>query len=347
VFPFQVISVTPKLPEAVGRLRELAYNLWFSWDPRARELFRKINGDLYEEVGQNPVKFLMRVHEDDLEAVGQNEEYLKLYRNVFERFDAYLNGPFWFTNRFPDHAGHTVAYFSAEFGLHESHPIYSGGLGLLAGDHCKAASDLGLPFVGVGILYRHGYFTQKINREGWQEADYPELNFFELPMAQVTNEDGGQLTVPVDFPGRKVYLQVWRVAVGRVNIYLLDADHPRNSREDRRLTGQLYGGDREYRLAQEIILGVGGVRALRALGIQPYVWSDCGSWSSPASSTTWPVRRCARTPFSPPIRRFRPGTTSSRPTRWTSISAPSTGSWGLTGPPLWTWGSTGSTTCST
>lgn len=272
MFPFQVISVTPRLPEAVSRLRELAYNLWFSWDPRARELFRKINGDLYEEVGQNPVKFLMRVHEDDLEAVCQDEAYLKLYRNVFERFDGYLNSPFWFSNRFPDHAGHTVAYFSAEFGLHESHPIYSGGLGLLAGDHCKAASDLGLPFVGVGLLYRHGYFTQKINREGWQEADYPVLNFFELPMAQVTNDDGSQLAVSVDFPGRKVYLQVWRVAVGRVNIYLLDADHPRNSWEDRRLTGQLYGGDREYRLSQEIILGVGGVRALRAMGIQPCVW---------------------------------------------------------------------------
>ncbi|MCL6638386.1 MAG: alpha-glucan family phosphorylase [Firmicutes bacterium] len=272
MFSFRVISVTPKLPEAISRLRELAYNLWFSWDPRARELFRRINDRLYEEVGHNPVKFLMKVHEDDLEAASQDEEYISLYKSVFEKFDLYLNGPFWFSNRFPEHAGHTVAYFSAEFGLHESHPIYSGGLGLLAGDHCKSASDLGLPFVGVGLLYRQGYFTQKINREGWQEADYPELNFFELPMVKVVNPDGSQLTVQVEFPGRKVYLHVWKVAVGRVNIYLLDADHPRNSGDDRRLTAQLYGGDRDYRLAQEILLGIGGVRALRALDIAPYVW---------------------------------------------------------------------------
>lgn len=272
MFPFRVVSVTPKLPEPIGRLRELAYNMWFSWNPRARELFRQINGKLYDELEHNPVKFLMRVEEKELEAAARNEEYLKLYGAVFEQFDRYMKSPLWFANNFPEHTGHVIAYFSAEFGLHESHPIYSGGLGLLAGDHCKSASDLGIPFVGVGLLYRYGYFNQKINREGWQEAEYPQLNFFELPIAPVTNPDGSQLTVQVELPGRRVSLQIWNITVGRVNLYLLDSDHPYNSEGDRRLTGQLYGGDRDYRLSQEILLGIGGVQALRALGIKPCAW---------------------------------------------------------------------------
>lgn len=272
MFPFRVVSVTPKLPELIGRLRELAYDFWFSWKPGGVEIFRSISAELWREVGHNPVKFLMRIHEEDLEAVAHDEDYLALYRRVFDLYDRYLSEETWFSKRYPTHKKDVIAYFSAEFGLHESHPIYSGGLGLLAGDHCKSASDLGLPFIGVGLLYKHGYFTQKINGEGRQEAEYPHLNFFELPIAPVNNTDGSQLAVSVEMPGRTIYVQVWKTKVGRVSIYLLDTDTPKNIAEDRHLTGQLYGGDRQYRISQEILLGVGGVRALRAMGINPRAW---------------------------------------------------------------------------
>lgn len=272
MFSFRVVSVTPKLPELISRLRELAYDFWFSWNPAALELFRLINPELWHEVGHNPVKFLMRVQEQDLEAAAQDEDYLVLYRRVIELYDRYLSDETWFAKNYPDHKKDLIAYFSAEFGLHESHPIYSGGLGLLAGDHCKSASDLGLPFIGVGLLYKHGYFTQRISGEGRQEAEYPHLNFFEMPIMPVNNPDGSHLAVSVELPGRQVYVQVWRVKVGRINIYLLDTDTPRNIVEDRYLTGQLYGGDRQYRISQEILLGVGGVRALRAMGINPRAW---------------------------------------------------------------------------
>lgn len=272
MFPFRVVSVTPKLPKPIDRLRELAYDFWFSWNPVGIEFFRSINPDLWREVRHNPVKFLMSVQEKDLEAASQDEEYLFLYKRVFELYDRYLTEDTWFSKQYPEHKEDQIAYFSAEFGLHESHPIYSGGLGLLAGDHCKSASDLGLPFTGVGLLYKQGYFDQRINAEGWQEVAYPYLNFYELPITRVNKPDGSLLTVPVDLPGRTVHAQVWRVKVGRVNIYLLDTDNPKNTPEDRLLTGQLYGGDRQYRLSQEILLGIGGVRALRAVGINPRAW---------------------------------------------------------------------------
>ncbi|MCL6635569.1 MAG: alpha-glucan family phosphorylase, partial [Peptococcaceae bacterium] len=272
MFPYRVVSVIPKLPEAIGRLRELAYDFWFSWKPGGVEVFRAINPELWRQVNHNPVKFLMSVHEEDLEAAAQDEDYLLLYERVFEHYDRYMSEETWFARQYPEHGDALIAYFSAEFGLHESHPIYSGGLGLLAGDHCKSASDLGLPFVGVGLLYRHGYFTQKINSQGGQEAEYPHLNFFELPITPVNNPDGSQLTVSVEMPGRVVYAQVWKAKVGRVSIYLLDTDTPKNIKEDRHLTGTLYGGDRQYRISQELLLGVGGVRALRAMGINPKAW---------------------------------------------------------------------------
>lgn len=272
MFPFRVVSVTPELPESIGRLRELAYDFWFCWKTGGVEVFRLISPELWREVGHNPVRFLMRVSEEDLETASQDEDYLMLYRRVFKLYDRYILEKTWFAKRYPEHKGDVIAYFSAEFGLHESHPIYSGGLGLLAGDHCKSASDLGLPFIGVGLLYRHGYFNQKINAEGGQEAEYPQLNFFELPMTPVNNPDGSQLTVSVELPGRTVVVQVWKVKVGRIFIYLLDTDTPKNSLEDRNLTGQLYGGDRQYRISQEILLGIGGVRALRAMGVNPRAW---------------------------------------------------------------------------
>ncbi|MDD4237281.1 MAG: alpha-glucan family phosphorylase [Desulfotomaculaceae bacterium] len=272
MFPFRVVSVTPKLPAAICRLKELAYDFWFSWKPEAVELFRTIKPDLWRESGHNPARFLIKVSSEDLERVAGDDDYLAMYRRVFELYDSYKSEETWFAKHYPEHKEDVIAYFSAEFGLHESHPIYSGGLGLLAGDHCKSASDLGLPFVGVGLLYKNGYFTQKINSEGRQEAVYPHLNFIELPITPVYNSKGSQLTVKLEMPGRDIYILVWKVKVGRIWIYLLDADTPKNTGDDRRLTGTLYGGDQQYRISQEILLGVGGVKALCEMGIVPHVW---------------------------------------------------------------------------
>ncbi len=272
MFPFRIVSVTPGLPEPISRLREIAYDFWFSWSPAGIEFFRSINPELWREVEHNPVKFLMRVQKEDLDRAAHDDDYLVLYKRTLDLYDRYISRKTWFDGKYPEYREDIIAYFSAEFGLHESHPIYSGGLGLLAGDHCKSASDLGLPFIGVGLLYKQGYFHQRINSEGMQEAEYPHLNFYELPITPVHNPDGSQLDVTVELQGRTVFVQVWQVKVGRVTVYLLDTDTSKNSPQDRNLTGQLYGGDREYRLSQEIVLGVGGVRALRAMRINPSVW---------------------------------------------------------------------------
>lgn len=272
MFYFRAVSVNPPLPERVKRLRELSRNLWFSWHKPARELFRTINPDLWERVGHNPVKMLLQVKQEDLARVAADGEYLSRYDAVMNEFDLYMQGEKWFQRSYPGYRDRPIAYFSAEFGLHESCPVYSGGLGVLAGDHAKSASDLGLPLVGVGLMYRHGYFNQQINREGWQEAVYPSLNFNEMPVTPVVGSSGLETTVAVEYPGRTVFARIWEVRVGLTRIFLLDADLPLNLEEDRRITGQLYGGGRENRIAQEILLGVGGVRALKALGITPAVW---------------------------------------------------------------------------
>ena len=272
MFSFRVVSVTPKLPASICRLKELAYDFWFSWKPEAIELFRAVKPDLWRETGHNPARFLIKVSSEDLERVARDDDYLAMYRRVFALYDRYKSEETWFAAHYPEHKEDVVAYFSAEFGLHESHPIYSGGLGLLAGDHCKSASDLGLPFVGVGLLYKHGYFTQTINAEGRQGAVYPHLNFIELPITPVYDAKGGHLTIKLELPGRNIFILVWKVQVGRSRIYLLDADTPKNTGDDRRLTGTLYGGDHQYRIAQEILLGVGGVKALYEMGVSPRVW---------------------------------------------------------------------------
>lgn len=274
MYYIRTLTVAPKLPAEISRLNELARNLWFSWNTRAQELFQRINSSLWEEMKHNPVRFLLNVSQEELEKAARDKDYLALYNQVMDELHNYMNAhtQTWFNCQYPQYANHVIAYFSAEFGVHESHPTYSGGLGLLAGDHCKSASDLGLPFIGVGLLYKNGYFTQRINREGWQEVHYPYLNFYEMPIKPITNSDGSELLIPVELPGRTVYLKVWCMQVGRVKIYFLDADLTRNSIEDRALTGQLYGGDRDTRISQEILLGIGGVRALRALGIHPRAW---------------------------------------------------------------------------
>lgn len=272
MFFFRTVSVIPPIPERIRRLREIAKNLWFSWNPRAQDLFHYINGNLWQEVHHNPVKFLIYIGSNELERVARDPHFLAEYDRVVAEFDNYMAEQKWFEQFYPQHKDRVIAYFSAEFGFHESLPIYSGGLGVLAGDHAKAASDLGLPFVGVGLLYKHGYFTQRINREGWQEAYYPYLNFREMPLSPVTRDDGSDLVIEVDFRHKTIFAKVWKVQVGRVKVYLLDTDITRNSEEDRKLTAQLYGGDEENRIKQEIILGIGGVKALRAMDIKPFAW---------------------------------------------------------------------------
>lgn len=218
MYYFKAVTVNPKLPERINRLQELAYNLWFSWNTQSTELFKSINSSLWEKVYHNPVKFLIHVQQSELNNASNDQGYLKEYDQVFASFDQYINEEKWFQKQYPNYTGNPIAYFSAEFGLHESLPIYSGGLGLLAGDHCKAASDLGLPFVAVGLLYKHGYFTQRINNEGWQQAEYPSLNFAEMPIKQVLDEHGKEVIIPLEFPGRVVYVKVWKVNIGVVTL---------------------------------------------------------------------------------------------------------------------------------
>lgn len=267
------LSVFPRLPERIQRLEELAYNLWWVWHPEAQALFAQVDPGLWTRCNHNPVKVLREVKQERLEAVANDPTFVASYDAVLAAFDAYMEAvDTWFAHAYPDHRDHLVAYFSAEFGLHEALPIYSGGLGVLSGDHCKEVSDLGLPLVGVGFLYPQGYFTQRITAEGEQEALYEKIDFSEVPARPARNRDGEEIMVHVDLPGRRVYARVWHVQVGRVPLYLLDTDVPQNAPEDRVLAARLYGGDQEMRLAQEIILGIGGVRALRALGLRPSVY---------------------------------------------------------------------------
>ncbi len=269
------MTVFPIMPSRISRLYELAYNLWWSWRPEARALYRNLDSDVWDHVGHNPVRFLSEVPPKRLEEAAQRDDYLKAYDSVLRDFDYYMHPSpedTWFTRTYPELTHRVIAYFSAEFGLHESLPIYSGGLGILSGDHCKEASDLGLPFVGVGFLYPQGYFRQHITRDGVQEAFYDKLHFSEAPAIPATDPDGAEVMISVDLPGRRIHAKVWKVQIGRVPLYLMDTDVEPNAPPDRELSARLYAGDREMRISQEIVLGIGGVRALRALGISPAAW---------------------------------------------------------------------------
>jgi starch phosphorylase len=268
------MTVFPIMPSRISRLYELAYNLWWSWHPEARALYRKIDPELWEDVDHNPVRFLSEVQPQLLEEAANDAIYLQHYDSILSDLDRYMDprAETWFSHTYPELVDRTIAYFSAEFGLHESLPIYSGGLGILSGDHCKEASDLGLPLVGVGFLYPQGYFRQSITREGVQEAFYDKLHFSEVPALPAVGPDGNEVMISVDLPGRRIHAKVWKVQVGRIPLYLMDTDVTPNAPNDRELSARLYGGDREIRISQEIVLGIGGVRALRALGISPAAW---------------------------------------------------------------------------
>ncbi len=258
------------IPSRLGRLPELAYNLFWTWTPEARRLFSRLDPDLWSETERNPVHLLQKT--DKLEAAAGDADFVDAYHQVLRSFDDYLAGrETWVGYAYPNLEG-PVAYFSAEFGLHESLPIYSGGLGVLAGDHIKSASDLGLPLVGVGILYAQGFFRQRIDADGRQQEIYEPFDPGIRPVRPARNPDGGEVVVSIEMPGRELYLKVWKVEVGRNTVLLLDANIPENIEEDRQITARLYGGDNRTRIAQELILGVGGVRALRATGLRPAVY---------------------------------------------------------------------------
>jgi starch phosphorylase len=266
------LEVNPNLPQRLARLEELAGNLWYSWDRPTRELFERLHPALWNAVGHNPKAFLRRVDERRLSNAAGDPVFLSSFERALSAYDDYLGASTGREGVSQFRGDDLIAYFCAEFGFHESLPIYSGGLGILAGDHCKAASDMSVPLVGIGLLYRQGYFFQTIDGEGNQGATYADSDFSELPVELVTVDGGADLRVSVELQGRSVALRVWRARVGRVTLFLLDTDVPQNDDRDRGITYRLYGGDRTMRIQQEIVLGVGGVRALTQLGLRPTVW---------------------------------------------------------------------------
>jgi starch phosphorylase len=270
VKPVATVSVVPKLPQALSRLSELAYNMRFAWEHETYTLFRRIDPELWESTNHNPVAVLGRVSQDRMDALQKDPAFMAHLGHVCEDFDQYMEAKStWFSERYKGETAPRIAYFSMEFGLAECFQNYSGGLGVLSGDHLKSASDLGLPLVGVGLLYQEGYFQQYLNADGWQQELYPINDYANLPVYPEKDANGNVLKISVDLPGRKLYARVWRVQVGRVPLYLLDTNVDENREDDRSITDRLYGGDRRTRIRQEIMLGIGGIRLLEALGLRP------------------------------------------------------------------------------
>jgi len=264
-------TVVPSLHDPLTDLENIANNMFWSWNSEFVELFKRIDGNLWAASGHNPIKLLGSISQEKLDELSENQGFLNQLNNASEKLKYYLNSQTWYQKVCSESADSTIAYFSAEFGVHECLPIYAGGLGILAGDHLKSASDLGVPLVGVGLLYQKGYFRQYLNIDGWQQEIYVENDFYNMPMELVRKESGRPLTISVDYPGRCVAAQIWCVSIGRVKLYLLDTNVPANSPIDRMITSSLYGGDRELRIRQEIMLGIGGLKALSAIGIKPTV----------------------------------------------------------------------------
>ena len=273
MYIFNKITVNPQLPKRVGELLDIANNLWWSWNSEFLRLFKEIDSDLWETVGKNPVKFLKLVSQDKLEDIAKDEEFLAKYDEVVNHFNSYMQTKeTWFSKNYPNNANDLIAYFSAEYGIDEIIPIYSGGLGILSGDHLKSASDLGLPFVAVGLLYKNGYFNQKIDGYGTQKTEYTNIDLDNLPILPVKDENGEDLIIDIDFPDRTLYLKIWKIVVGRISLYLMDSDIDQNIAEDRVVTLRLYGGDQEMRIRQEIVLGMAGIKLLKRLGLKPSVY---------------------------------------------------------------------------
>ena len=264
-------TVVPSLHEELAALQRIAYNLWWCWEPEAISLFKRIDLELWRETRHNPVEMLGILQQATLDGLRADEGFMSHMAQVDEKLREYLSSMTWYERTSKGKKGMRVAYFSMEFGLHESLPVYSGGLGVLAGDHLKSASDLGIPLVGVGLLYRQGYFRQYLNIEGWQQEFNPENDFYNLPLRLVRDSAGTPLTFELDLTGRPLKVHIWQVQVGRVPLYLLDTNLEENLPEDREITTRLYGGDQDMRIRQEVLLGIGGIRALRLLGVEPNV----------------------------------------------------------------------------
>jgi starch phosphorylase len=268
----RTFQVFPEVPAPLQPLLQLAGNLWWVWHPDAVELFRRLDRKVWEDVYHNPIKLLGIISQGKLALAAQDEGYLAHLKRVYGCFKQHMDESGWFREAHADKEQLLVAYFSAEFGIHESLPIYSGGLGVLAGDHLKSASEIGLPLVGVGLLYRNGYFQQYLSADGWQQEAYPELDFYNLPIEPMKYADGTAVQVRVDMPDNAIFCKVWKAQVGRIPLYLLDTNIAENSPADREITSKLYGGGTEMRIKQEIVLGIGGVRALEALNVKPSVF---------------------------------------------------------------------------
>ncbi|TAK33318.1 MAG: glycosyltransferase family 1 protein [Chloroflexota bacterium] len=272
VRPIRTFTVRPALPAKLEPLRELAYNLRWSWDHDTIQLFRRLDSELWESCKHNPVRLLAKLQQEQLNAAAEDDAFLAQLERAYGRFKDYLEtSRTWYRKTYPSVPEGRIAYFSAEYGLAECLPIYSGGLGILAGDHLKSSSDLGVPLIGVGLLYQEEYFHQRLNKDGWQTEEYIDNDFYTLPITPVRDAAGNPITISVDYPGRQVIAQVWRVDVGRVSLYLLDTNLNSNRPEDRLVTERLYRGDPDVRIRQEILLGIGGMRALNALELCPAV----------------------------------------------------------------------------
>ncbi|MBM4373155.1 MAG: alpha-glucan family phosphorylase, partial [Deltaproteobacteria bacterium] len=274
--PLRTIFVEPRLPARIGSLWELAHNLRWSWDHVTWRLFAHIDPELWKACEGNPVRFLGALSSEQLEALAADDSFCHQLDAAAAALEAHLSeGSTWFRRHSGDRRGGGLltAYFSAEFGLTDALQVFSGGLGILAGDHLKSSSDMGVPLVGVGLAYQHGYFRQYLSPDGWQQERYPSSDFHTMPVRQVLRADGSApLEIEVPLGLRSLRVLVWEVLVGRNRLLLLDANHPANPPEDREITSHLYGGDQEMRIRQELVLGIGGVLVLEALGLRPRVF---------------------------------------------------------------------------
>ena len=273
MYIFNRVTVVPQLPQRINKLSEIANNLWWSWNTEYLRLFEVMDPDLWEVSEKNPVKFLKMISQERIEKIINDQDFLKKYDKVVENYENYMNSKnTWFTKNYPNNSKDLIAYFSAEYGLDEIVPIYSGGLGILSGDHLKSASDLGLPFVAVGLLYKNGYFHQRINSRGEQCSEYYNIDLYNLPILPVKDKMGDDVVIDIPLEDKTLYLKLWQINVGRIKLYLMDSDIEQNCEEFRGITLRLYGGDKEMRIRQEIVLGMAGVKALKTLNYNPSVY---------------------------------------------------------------------------
>jgi glycogen phosphorylase len=326
--PLQVYSVIPKLPEKLKPLWDLAYNFWFEWNHQIADLFAQMDQALWRKSRKNPVLFLNHLPQSVIETLAEDNLFVERLDQIHNELKHYLakrksSLPFAHENGNEP----VIAYFSAEFGLALSMPIYSGGLGVLAGDHLKSSSDLNIPLVGIGLCYQQGYFRQYLTQDGWQQERYVINDFDQMPLTLVKDKDSRPVRIPLTMLGQQMLIQVWKADVGRIQLFLLDTNISENPPHFREITSQLYGGGLEMRMRQEIVLGIGGLKTLHSLGFNPLVIHMNEGHSAFAGleriGSSWPLIPCPSSPpwswwppprSSPPIRRFRPATTASRRT---------------------------------